>query len=130
MKIKKGASNHQNTFFWYKNHIYLFNNNFIRNACLNTFHRWNTFNNFNHFHHFINSKNNYYEKIQYQDCDKYQYNKLNYFVNPKTEYTKINRNNNGVPVDINLYRLVGSVILMLFTWPFIIYSMIQDRRST
>ena len=43
---------------------------------------------------------------------------------------KIKRNNNGVPVDINLYRLVGSVILMLFTWPFIIYSMIQDRRST
>ena len=43
---------------------------------------------------------------------------------------KIKRKNNGVPVDINLYRLVGSVILMLFTWPFIIYSMIQDRRST
>ena len=54
----------------------------------------------NHFNYYINSKNNYHEKIEYQNCDEYEYNKLYYFVNPKSEFKKINRNNNCLLIPI------------------------------
>jgi hypothetical protein len=54
----------------------------------------------NHFNYYINSKNNYYEKIKYHNFDEYKYNKSMYFVNPKTEFTHINRNNNCLTIPI------------------------------
>ena len=54
----------------------------------------------NHFNYYINSKNNYYEKTKYHNFDEYKYNKSMYFVNPKSEFTHINRNNNCLTIPI------------------------------
>ena len=48
----------------------------------------------------MNSKNNYYEKINFHKIDEYEYDKSMYFVNPKSEYKKINRNNNCLTIPI------------------------------
>jgi hypothetical protein len=54
----------------------------------------------NHFNYYMNSKNNYYDKINYHKIDEYEYDKSMFFVNPKFEYKKINRNNNCLTIPI------------------------------
>lgn len=54
----------------------------------------------NHFNYYINSKNNYYDNIKYHNFDERDFNKLMYFVNPKSEFHEINRNNNCLTIPI------------------------------
>ena len=54
----------------------------------------------NHFNYYMNSKNNYYDNVKYHNFDEKDYNKSMYFVNPKSEFNTINRNNNCLTIPI------------------------------